>query len=131
MKINNNDNKDIKDTLIDGITKNPADESNYIELGKIYIAEQNFQDALGVYEALLKVNPINSQALINAGSLHFYFKNINKSIDYYSRAAEIESKSFSIYMNLWQCLCRAGRIPARNEKLYKSTGTRKKQPDFV
>ena len=82
MEIKNNQNKDIKEQLLEQITKNPADEKNYEELSKIYIAEQNYEEALGLYEALLNVNPLNAQALINAGSLNFYFRNIDKSIDY-------------------------------------------------
>ena len=100
MEISNNNEKELKEQLIEKIAKDPSNEDNYIELSKIYLGEQNFEEALGVYEALLKINPFNSQALINAGSLYFYFKNINKSIDYYTRATELESKSFSVYMNL-------------------------------
>lgn len=39
MEIKNNQNKDIKEQLLEQITKNPADEKNYEELSKIYIAE--------------------------------------------------------------------------------------------
>ena len=118
MDIKNSKNKDIKDELIEKIAQNPADENNYIELGKIYIGEADYENALGVYESLLKVNPLNSQALINAGSLNFYFKNIDKSINYYSRAAEIESKSFLIYMNLGN----AYELEPNSAALYNAIG---------
>ena len=110
MDIQNKKDKDIKDQLIDKIAQNPSDENNYIELGKIYIAETDYKNALGVYESLLNVNPLNSQALINAGSLNFFFKNIEKSINYYSRAAEIESNSFLIYMNLFNAYAELGQF---------------------
>ena len=69
----NNKENDLKQELIDKIAQNPMEEDNYIELGRLYLVEQNFEEALGLYEALLKINPFNSQALINAGSLYFYF----------------------------------------------------------
>ena len=72
--------------------------------------KQDYKNALDIYEALLRVNPLNSQALINAGSIYFYFQNIDKSIDYYTRASEIESKSYSIYLNLGNAYAEQGNF---------------------
>lgn len=59
-----------------------------------------YEEALGVYENLLKINGMNAQALINAGSIQFYFGNMNAAINYYSRACEIETNNYTIYLNL-------------------------------
>lgn len=111
MDITNRQNtdKDLKEQFLEKIVKDPACEENYLELGKLYILEKNYEEALGVYESLLKVNSANVQALINAGSIHFYLQNIDKSIDYYTRASEQET-SFTIYLNLGNAYAELGNF---------------------
>ena len=95
-----NEEKNLKEELLNKILQNPEDENNYIELGKIHIMNAEYEEALGVYENLLKINGMNAQALINAGSIQFYFGNMNAAINYYSRACEIETNNYTIYLNL-------------------------------
>ena len=40
----NNKENDLKQELIDKIAQNPMEEDNYIELGRLYLVEQNLYD---------------------------------------------------------------------------------------
>ena len=46
MEIKNNNPKDTKEEFFEKINKDPSNEENYLELGKLFIGEQDYKGAL-------------------------------------------------------------------------------------
>ena len=65
------DIKDI-DILIDKIKQNPDNIDNYRDLTNIYVANNEFDSALSIYNKMLELFPDDVHALINSGSIYFY-----------------------------------------------------------
>ena len=90
-----------KEILIDDLKKKiaqlPDCDENYRVLANIYVADEDYNNALCVYEQLLKKFPDDLQALINVGSIFFYKKNYERAIESYLKASKIDS---SIIMQL-------------------------------
>ena len=62
-----NKNQIIKN-LIKSIVDNPNNSDNYIKLANIYLADNEYDRAIGVYESLLQFESSNYIALTNLGS---------------------------------------------------------------
>ena len=90
-------NQKLIDETIEKINKNPQESENYLALGKFYIINNDYENALKSYTNLLTLDPMNFQALVNAGGIYFYKNNYKKAINFYSRALEIEPENYSIY----------------------------------
>lgn len=93
------------DKLLAEIIKNPQDDGFYIEKCKNYILNNDYKSALELYKALLVINPLNFEALVNAGSLSYYLNDFDTAINLYYRAMEIETDNFYIYFNLANIFC--------------------------
>lgn len=106
--------------LLNEILKNPTEPKNYLELSNIYIAKKDYNNALDVYKKLLSIEPMNVEALINAGSLSYYLGNYDSAINFYFRATEIESDNFYIYFNLANAYCETKKFDKAYEYYKKS-----------
>lgn len=47
---------------INRIAKNPKDKTAYLQLGKLYLAQENFKDAESSFTEVLKIDPDNEEA---------------------------------------------------------------------
>ena len=67
------DNKSYTEKLLNDILKDPSNIQNYLDLSNVYISQNDYKNALDVYKQLLNIDPLNVEALINAGSLCYFF----------------------------------------------------------
>ena len=65
-------NKKLYEEIQSKIDKNPENTENYLLLGKLYVMGNLYDEALETYDRLLKIDPLNVQALINSGSIYFF-----------------------------------------------------------
>ena len=82
------------------VEKVPGSEPAYAALAGLYLKRGNEAQALSVYEALLRLNPYNSEALNNAGIINAKNGRYDAAGDLFKKALEVDPGSESAVMNL-------------------------------
>src|SRR5215204_5864875 len=88
------------DTFREGSQKDPVLKN---KIGIAYHQMMQLDNARKSYEQALKLKPTYVEAMNNLGTIYYTKKSYRRAIGWYNRAlkaAPIESKSASIYMNL-------------------------------
>lgn len=89
-----------EEDLKKGVENSSEDLIPYLELGKFYLEQKRFDEALSVYVKITEKFSENFIALMNIGSIYYYKGDYNKAIDYYSIAAENDISTFELHFNL-------------------------------
>ena len=82
------------------IEKAPGSEPAYSALAGLYLKRGNEAQALSVYEALLRLNPYNSEALNNSGIISAKNGRYGAAGELFKKALELDPGSESAAMNL-------------------------------
>ena len=90
------------------ITQSPDTDENYRALANIYVADEDYDSALKVYERLLERFPEDMQALINTGSIYFYKKDYAMAIENYLKANKLDHSSYAVNFNLGNVYAEVG-----------------------
>lgn len=91
--------------LLARLEKSPNDPSLLADLGKTYLAAQQFQTAVGYYERSVKIKP-SADILNTLGGAYHFAKEDDKALDAWQRALAIEPTNpdalFNVGMVKWQ-----------------------------
>ncbi len=93
-----------EDLYLEAIKKNPNDRQAYEALGRLYLQNKNYQDAIETYEYLTTVNPTHDIYLSNLGLAYYSVKEYTKAVTSYDKALNINSKIATRWINLALCL---------------------------
>lgn len=95
-----------KESFSKAKTINPLDEEIYFTSGNIFLDAAKYQDrfytnyAINNFEAGLKINPSNVDALISLGNAYFYKQEAKKSINVWEKALKIMPNDTNILFNI-------------------------------
>lgn len=82
------------------LEKDPKSELAYMGLGKLYLAQKKFSDAVETYKFLVKHFPENDSHCASLGQAYHGQKLYDKAVESYERAIELAPKSARRYVNL-------------------------------
>jgi tetratricopeptide (TPR) repeat protein len=80
----------------------------YIQLSRLYMAQDNHAAALDILKKALSIKPDDYSLLVSLGNLSFFQEDMDSAIYYFSRAAKIQSAKPTNYFNLGECYARKG-----------------------
>ncbi len=96
-------NQNPEDLYLAAIKKNPNDREAYEALGRLYLQNKNFSDAVQTYEYLIKLDPTKDIYYSNLGLSHYSLKEYQKARDSYEKALSINNKIPTRWINLALC----------------------------
>jgi len=92
-----------EELYLQAIKKNPEDAGAYEALGRLYLQERNFADALETFQFLTKFKPDKDVYWSNLGLCYFSVKNYPLAVSAYEKALSLNSKVPVRWMNLALC----------------------------
>jgi tetratricopeptide (TPR) repeat protein len=92
-----------EDMYLDAIKKNPNNREAYEALGRLYLQNKNFADAVQTYDYLIKLDPAKDIYYSNLGLSHFALKEFQKAKTAYEKALQINNKIPTRWINLALC----------------------------
>ena len=96
-------NQNPEDLYLEAIKKNPKDHQAYEALGRLYLQNKNYADAVQTYEFLTKLDPSQDIYYSNLGLSHYSLKEYQKAQSSYEKALGINSKIPTRWINLALC----------------------------
>ncbi|HEX9502746.1 MAG TPA: tetratricopeptide repeat protein [Patescibacteria group bacterium] len=96
-------NQTPEDLYLAAIKKNPHDREAYEALGRLYLQNKNYADAVQTYEYLVKLDPTRDIYYSNLGMSHYSLKEYQKAKEAYEKALSINSKIPTRWVNLGLC----------------------------
>ena len=85
------------------ISLNPKDERYHFELGMHYYHAKRVTEAGGEFEAVLKLNPVNGEALFYLGKMRKDSKNYADALPFLEKAARDPENKFRALVELGSC----------------------------
>ena len=113
------------------ITQSPDTDENYRALANIYVADEDYDSALKVYERLLERFPEDMQALINTGSIYFYKKDYERAIENYLKANKLDPSSYAVNFNLGNVYAEVGSFSNALKYYNNSLEIKSDSPDVL
>ncbi|OGE73718.1 MAG: hypothetical protein A3C49_00715 [Candidatus Doudnabacteria bacterium RIFCSPHIGHO2_02_FULL_42_25] len=92
-----------EDLYLEAIKRNPNDKEAYAALGRLYLQNKNFADAVQIYEYLIKLDPTKDIYYSNLGLSHYSLKEYQKAKIAYEKALSINNKIPTRWINLGLC----------------------------
>jgi tetratricopeptide (TPR) repeat protein len=92
-----------EDLYLAAIKKNPNDREAYEALGRLYLQNKNYADAVQTYEYLIKLDPTKDIYYSNLGLSHYSLKEYQKAREAYEKAISINNKIPTRWINLGLC----------------------------
>ncbi len=92
-----------EDLYLAAIKKNPHDREAYEALGRLYLQNKNYSDAVQTFEYLIKLDPTRDIYYSNLGLSHYSLKEYQKAKDAYEKAISINNKIPTRWINLGLC----------------------------
>ena len=99
----NGDTEGERRSYLRGLDLDPMNISLLTNLGHNYLSDKNYQDALGAYQAVLKLSPTDSVALYNSGLIYRALGQIPEEISSwrsYLQENRLGTKAFRAVMRL-------------------------------
>jgi tetratricopeptide (TPR) repeat protein len=96
-------NQNPEDLYLEAIKKNPHDREAYEALGRLYLQNRNYSDAVQTYEYLLKLDPTRDIYYSNLGLSHYSLREYQKAKEAYEKALSINNKIPTRWINLGLC----------------------------
>lgn len=97
------DDRSAEDLYLETIKKNPSDISAYEGLGRLYLHEKNFTDALEIFKYLTAHKPEKDVYWSNLGLCLYSMKKYSQATEAYEKALNINSKIPARWINLALC----------------------------
>lgn len=94
------DYPDAERQLIKAIAKDSKNEAAYSTLGKLYLLQKKFDEAIQTYKFLLKHFPENDSYWANLGQSHHGHKLYGQAVEAYEKAIEFAPDNAKRYVNL-------------------------------
>lgn len=98
------ENSDIEQRYLEAIKHNPNDIASYEGLGRLYLQEKNYPEAVETFEYLTKLNPSRDVYWSNLGLSLFSIKRFRDATNAYQKALELNNKIPVRWINLALCL---------------------------
>jgi len=95
--------KSPEELYLEAIKKDPADKQAYEALGRLYLQNKNYADAIETYEYLTKLDPTVDIYWSNLGLAFYSIKEFSKAADSYEKAIGINGKIPTRWVNLALC----------------------------
>lgn len=89
-----------EEQYIKAIKKEPANERAFAGLGKIYLAQEKFAEAIETYKFLVKHHPQNDSYYASLGQAYHSEKLYDLAVDTYEQAIALEPQNPKRYINL-------------------------------
>ncbi len=96
-------NQNPEDQYLEAIKRNPNDKEAYAALGRLYLQNKNYSDAVQIYEYLIKLDPTKDIYYSNLGLSHYSLKEYEKAKASYEKALSINNKIPTRWINLALC----------------------------
>ncbi|MCL2128617.1 MAG: tetratricopeptide repeat protein, partial [Treponema sp.] len=90
-----------------------------INLGSLYLAQGNFDEAIRCLSEAYKIEPANFEANNNLGAVYAKMENWSASVEHYERALASDSKNPTVHLNLARAYSSAGDL-ARAQNSYQA-----------
>lgn len=103
LAIKPNPNQNPEDLYLQAIKKDPNDTQAYEALGRLYLQNKNFTDAVETYEYLIKLDPTRDIYYSNLGLSFYSLGEFEKAIASYEKALSVNSKVPTRWINLALC----------------------------
>ncbi|MCX6237057.1 MAG: tetratricopeptide repeat protein [Bacteroidia bacterium] len=87
----------------------PNNPSVYIELGNVYIRQNDATNALASYKMALYLDPKSPLSKIKIGNIYMRAPNLNAARPYFQEAREIDSTFAPVYRELGELYTKAGQ----------------------
>jgi tetratricopeptide (TPR) repeat protein len=88
---------------LQAIKKNPQDKKAYEGLGRLYLQEKKFEEAIETFEFLTKLDEAEDVYWSNLGLCYFSTKDYRKAIEVYEKSLNLNSHVSSRWLNLGLC----------------------------
>lgn len=92
--------RSVESSYLEAINNNPNDNRAYEGLGRLYLQEKNFTDAIEVFRFLTKLHPGKDVYWSNLGSCLYSVKDFVGAIAAYEKSLNINSKVPARWLNL-------------------------------
>ncbi|MDJ0601453.1 MAG: tetratricopeptide repeat protein, partial [Crocosphaera sp.] len=89
---------------------NESSSELYREIGRLYLANNNLDQALEFFRIAIECNPQNAKAWWNRGYILSNLARLNEAIDNYDKALEIQPDFYEAYFNLGIALYDLGKF---------------------
>ncbi len=89
-----------EDVYLAAIRKNPQDRESYEALGRLYLQNKSFADAIEIYNYLTKLDPKRDSYYSNLGLSYYSLHNFTKAASAYEKALGLNNKIPSRWVNL-------------------------------
>lgn len=96
-------NQNPEDLYLEAIKKNPNNREAYEALGRLYLQNKNYTDAVSTYEYLITLDPTKDIYYSNLGLSHYSLREFQKSREAYEKAISINNKVPTRWINLGLC----------------------------
>ncbi len=103
LTIKPNTTQNPEDQYLAAIKRNPNDREAYEALGRLYLQNKNYADAVQTYEYLIKLDPTRDIYYSNLGLSHYSLKEFQKAREAYEKALSINNKVPTRWVNLALC----------------------------
>lgn len=103
LTIKPNPTQSPEDLYLEAIKRNPHDREAYEALGRLYLQNKNYADAVQTYEYLIKLDPTRDIYYSNLGLSHYSLREFQKAKDAYEKAISINNKIPTRWVNLGLC----------------------------
>ena len=103
LSIKPNSTQNPEDLYLEAIKKNPNDKQAYEALGRLYLQNKNFSEAVEIYEYLTKLNAGKDIYFSNLGLAYYSVGEYQKGTASYEKALNINSKIPARWINLALC----------------------------
>lgn len=88
---------------LQAIKKNPQDKKAYEGLGRLYLQEKKFEEAIETFEFLTRLDESEDVYWSNLGLCYFSTKDFRKAIGVYEKSLNLNSRVSSRWLNLGLC----------------------------
>jgi len=95
--------QDPEDLYLTAIKNNPNDRHAYEHLGRLYLQNKNFTDAVEIYEYLTKLDSSHDIYFSNLGLSYYSLNEYQKAAGAYEKALNINDKIPTRWINLGLC----------------------------
>lgn len=76
---------------------------DYLTLGNKYLLEENYEQAVVAFMAVIEIEPRNIEANTALGDIYVKTKEYEKAIEYYEKVCEIDNTISDCYLKLAEC----------------------------
>lgn len=103
LSIKANVNQNPEDQYLEAIKRNPNDKQAYEALGRLYLQNKNFTDAVEIYEYLTRLDAARDIYFSNLGISYYSVAEYQKAVTAYEKALNINNKIPTRWINLALC----------------------------